>query len=118
MTPNEIEHLAQNLPEVDFELLIRAYVRHKMKRFERVDLNHIYTSAEFRWSASSEASNWTVRTGSTYSNVVDSKGEVLTLCVSELERRCDYQTTNKLSLISPPPVEKPAPVSLDDEIPF
>lgn len=108
-----LDCLVKSLSPTDFELLLRAYVRKQMARFDRDDMNNSYTRAYFYWNGD-DKSSWDIRAGHGYPGV-ETKGEVLVLCAEELDRRIGAEDQNKLSLLTH---EEPLSMSLGDEIPF
>ena len=118
------DYLAATLTDLEFELLVRKRVT---KLFESAHANNpgfgeSHNSCRYihNWHDKSE---WAVGVGTTYTDKVDLRGEVLRKTLVNACMQYDMQHGNKLSLLLPAPKHTDitgAPVSTfdDDNDPF
>lgn len=102
--PELAAHLAVELTDVEFELLLR----HRIKAVLRAahernpNLSESHNKAYFFYSGS-DKSEWKVGVGETYSKCAETDGEVLTHSIRDAEDIMLAKSRNKLSLLLAPP---------------
>ena len=102
--PDLAEHLADYLTDLEFELLVRKRIEREFKyafrKQEAFAEHHSECTFTFSWG---DASRWRVALGSTYTNTVSMRGEVMSKTVTNAHTQWDLQHGNKLSLLLPAP---------------
>ena len=97
-------HLAANLTDLEFELLVRERIKLLFLATTQAhpNLSESYNSCRFEMSWS-DNSAWYVQIGENYSKAADIKGQVLTRCVQDVQHVYAMKHSNKLSLLLPTP---------------
>lgn len=103
--PEYAEHLAANLTDLEFELMLRARIKRILDATHaaRENLGEHHTSVRFEYSVA-DKSTWRVSLGETYSLSASSEGEVFTCSVSDAIQIMDAKKNNKLSLLLSAPL--------------
>jgi hypothetical protein len=103
------EHLAHNLSDLEFELLVRARIAREFQRamVAEPELYESIHSCAYQHSFT-EQGQWRVRIGNSYSDSVSAEGEVLTATMTDAIQAMDAKHRNKLSLLLPAPSDKQA----------
>lgn len=98
------EHLADNLNNLEFELLIRARIRKHFKdaHYCIPNLSESYNTCSFNYN-DNDKSLWNFGIGASYSDSLYLKGEVLAITVDNAVKQYELQHGNKLSLLLPAP---------------
>lgn len=102
--PELADHLARSLNDLEFELLVRRRIELKfaplMERYP--DLAESYNRCKFvyQWD---DRCTWEVALGSSYRDQTETCGEVLSVCVRNVESQWVNKQDNKLSLLLPAP---------------
>jgi hypothetical protein len=97
-------YLADNLTDLEFELLIRERIKRKFDAVHshNPNLSESYNRCSFSMSWGDEA-QWHVSIGETYSKSADMNGQVLDNCMSDVYQLYMMQQGNKLSRLLPAP---------------
>lgn len=113
-------HLADELTDLEFELLVRNRIKAILARTRRThpNLSESHDAVSFRFSVT-DKSMWNVGLGETYSKNADTTGEVLSHTASNVLDIIDARDRNKLSLLLAGPAQvMNGSTSNTDEQPF
>lgn len=100
-------HLAVELTDLEFELLVRERIKIMLAntRKSHPNLAESHDSVDFRFSVT-DKSMWDVSLGETYSKYASTKGEVLSSTMHDVLEIIDARDRNKLSLLLAGPAPK------------
>jgi len=97
-------YLANHLSDYEFEMLVRKRIERMFigveQRHEELGSSHHMCRFTYAWD---DESTWRVAVGSTYRDVVEHTGQVLSISLANVERQWYEQKENKLSLLLPAP---------------
>ena len=98
-------HLAANLTDLEFELLVRERIKLAFNRAHnsQSNLSESYNVCRFEMSWG-DNSDWHVQIGENYSKSANIDGQVLSRCMLDVMCLYEMKHANKLSLLLPAPV--------------
>ena len=99
--PAYARYLADTLTDLEFELLLRHRCEAMSKSVMARDpeLTESHTSFSFHWTPQGRENGWRTSIGVNYNLSEDSKGEVLSTCITNALTSLQMRQGNKISLL-------------------